>query len=63
MEVADSRNLLSLLLYLVLLAFVFCTLRSRKDCCEVGAGFVLCVVPFLPSSGLLFRVGFVVAER
>jgi hypothetical protein len=62
-EVADPRNLWSILLFVTLLSLTVHSLRNEKNCFEVGSGLVLCVVPFLPSSGLLFRVGFVIAER
>ena len=62
-ELTDVRNSLSLCLYLGLVLVVLHVLRCKEDRIEVGAGVSLMVLPFLPASGALFRVGFVVAER
>ena len=62
-ELTDVRNTWSLALYLGLALVVMHVLRSREDRIEVGAGLALMVLPFLPASGVVFRVGFVVAER
>ena len=59
----DSRNVLSLVLYTGLVMLIIHILRSRRDRVPVGMGLMLLLIPFLPSSGLVFRVGFVVAER
>lgn len=62
-ELTDVCNSWSLGLYLGLVLVVLHVLRSKEDRIEVGAGMSLMVLPFLPASGALFRVGFVVAER
>lgn len=62
-ELTDVRNTWSLGLYLGLVLVALHVLRSKEDRIEVGAGLALLVLPFLPSSGVVFRVGFVVAER
>ena len=59
----NSRNVLSLVLYTGLVMLIIHILRSRRDRLPVGMGLMLLLIPFLPSSGLVFRVGFVVAER
>ena len=62
-ELTDVRNTWALGLYLGLVLIAVHVLRSKEDRLEVGAGLVLMVLPFLPASGAMFRVGFVVAER
>ena len=62
-DVMDVRNSWSLGLYLGLVLVILHVLKSKEDRKEVGAGVALMVLPFLPASGALFQVGFVVAER
>ena len=62
-ELTDVRNTWALGLYLGLVLIAVHVLRSKEDRLEVGAGLALMVLPFLPASGAMFRVGFVVAER
>ena len=62
-ELTDVHNSWSLGLYLGFLLIVLHVLRSKVDRIEVGAGVALLVLPFLPATGALFQVGFVVAER
>ncbi len=62
-SLADSANVWSLLLYVSLMALVLHTMRSKRDRILVGTGVMLLILPFLPATGLVFRVGFVVAER
>ncbi len=37
--------------------------RLLRDHFVLGMALILLVVPFLPASGVVFRVGFVLAER
>lgn len=62
-DVMDVRNSWSLGLYVGLALVILHVLKSKEDRKEVGAGVALMVLPFLPASGALFQVGFVVAER
>lgn len=62
-SLGDSRNVWSIVLYCTIVAMVICTLKSRQDQFVIGLGTSLLVIPFLPSTGILLRVGFVIAER
>ncbi|KAI6660292.1 Transmembrane and TPR repeat-containing protein [Oopsacas minuta] len=55
----DGRNVISLLMWLLISILVY---RSVKNM-ELSCGIVAITIPFLPATNLLFRVGFVVAER
>lgn len=55
----DSRLVVLVIFYCVL-AMVMKNYRSNIPAIS---GLVLCTVPYLPASGLLVRVGFVIAER
>nr|XP_033809118.1 protein O-mannosyl-transferase TMTC1 [Geotrypetes seraphini] len=61
----DTRNLASLLLFLVkMLLCLHCLMASKKmEHKEILVGLLFLVLPFIPASNLFFRVGFVVAER
>ncbi|XP_065917922.1 protein O-mannosyl-transferase TMTC4-like [Dysidea avara] len=61
----DIRNVASLSLYLtfVLLAGLVLKARNSEERLQVGISFGMLIVPFIPSAGIIFRVGFVVAER
>lgn len=50
-------------MYVSLLLLIIHTLRSKRDRLPVGMALMLLLLPFLPASGVVFRVGFVVAER
>jgi len=47
----------------VLIDVVFPFIKSSEERLQVGFSFGLLIVPFIPSTGIIFRVGFVVAER
>lgn len=65
-SIYDARNCGTLLLYIVLVAFLVAGLvaklqqRSRAELLVAAA---MMVVPFIPASGLFMEVGFVLAER
>eukprot|EP00117_Sycon_ciliatum_P049950 scpid55659/ scgid35334/ Transmembrane and TPR repeat-containing protein 3 len=63
----DWRNCASLALYAMLLVYGLGALRqllaSPRAGWQPALGLALLVLPFAPSTGALFRVGFVVAER
>lgn len=64
-SLTDPRNLWSVLLYLgltVLLLHLLLTSSSR-DRTAAGMGVAVLLLCFLPASGIVFRVGFVIAER
>ncbi|XP_019850995.1 PREDICTED: transmembrane and TPR repeat-containing protein 1-like [Amphimedon queenslandica] len=56
----DVRNIWSLILYIVLGLLIISTLRGDT---VVGIGMSFLLIPFLPSAGIIFKVGFVIAER
>ncbi|XP_064594778.1 protein O-mannosyl-transferase TMTC1-like [Liolophura sinensis] len=58
---ADTRNILTVSMYLGIL-FVGCAVSKRREG-PIAVGLLFLCVPFVPASNLLFRVGFVVAER
>ena len=60
---SDVKNIWSLILYCSLAALIFHTLCSKRDRFQLGMGLSLLLLPYFPASGLLFRVGFVIAER
>lgn len=78
-SLSDTRNLFSLALYASLLILLLHTLCSKRyvqlhglaphspslfrDRMTVGMAMSLLLLPFLPASGILLRVGFVIAER
>ena len=62
-SLADWRNVWSILLYSGIGTVATHALFSRRDRIVAGMGLALVVLPFLPASGLIFRVGFVIAER
>ena len=45
------------------MALIVHALRSKRDRAQLGMGLSLLLLPYFPASGLLFRVGFVIAER
>ena len=60
---ADPRQLLTITTFITLAALT-CTALCRHGNSHAPLwGVLLLVVPFLPASNLLIRVGFVVAER
>lgn len=64
-SVSDLRILAVVALWLVLGGLVFVALKGsvERDQRCLSMGLALIVVPFLPATNLLFRVGFVIAER
>jgi tetratricopeptide (TPR) repeat protein len=62
-SLSDTRNLYSLALYATLLLLLLHTLCSKRDRMAVGMAMALLLLPFLPASGILLQVGFVIAER
>jgi hypothetical protein len=64
-SLADPRNAWSLLLYaaiLVLLAHLLFS-RNNRHLMPAGMGVALLFLSFFPATGIVFRVGFVIAER
>lgn len=61
--ITDSRNLWSLLLYSAIAVLAVHICRSKHDRMTTGMGCALAVLSFAPASGIVFRVGFVIAER
>ncbi|XP_065837876.1 protein O-mannosyl-transferase TMTC3-like [Oscarella lobularis] len=61
----DAYNLASLFLYLTIAVFAVYVLLcpKRSDRVAVGLGLAFLVLPFVPAMGIVFQVGFVVAER
>ena len=63
-SLADPRNVLTAASFLTLVGLVWTAVLGRhKESHAPLWGVLLVVVPFLPASNLLVRVGFVVAER
>lgn len=62
-SIADPRNIWATLLYSAVGLLVVRVLRSDRDLMSTGMGVALTMLTFLPASGLIFRVGFVIAER
>ncbi|XP_069103481.1 protein O-mannosyl-transferase TMTC4-like isoform X1 [Argopecten irradians] len=64
-SLADPRVLAVIVFWLVLGGLLFTALNGAMDhekrCLSMGLALI--VVPFLPATNLLFRVGFVIAER
>ena len=56
----DARNVLSCAMWLFLAILVW---RGVNTDVKIMAALVAVCVPFLPATNLLFRVGFVLAER
>ena len=61
--IADSKNIWSVILYASIGILAVHVLRSKADRIPVGMGLTFLLLPFLPASGIIFRIGFVVAER
>lgn len=63
-SIADHRNLITLLFYVVLATFIVFMLRQQDS---RNRAVIMCltliILPFIPASNLFFPVGFVVAER
>ena len=62
-SIADPRNMWAALLYSSIGLLVGRVLRSNRDLMSTGMGVALTMLTFLPASGIVFRVGFVIAER
>ncbi|KAI6646012.1 Transmembrane and TPR repeat-containing protein 1 [Oopsacas minuta] len=67
-EITDERNICSLTLWVMILCVLFKLsyywIKSSDVCYKpILYSLVLLIVPFLPSSNLFLRVGFVLAER
>ena len=63
-NIFDISNVWSGILYVGVLSLTFRAVTcTRINKTPVGIGLALLLIPFLPASGLLLRVGFVVAER
>lgn len=60
---SDVKNIASLFLYISFIVLAIHTLLSKRDRLVVGMALSLLLLPFLPASGLIFQVGFVIAER
>jgi tetratricopeptide (TPR) repeat protein len=56
----DIRNMWSLILFIAIGLLI---VKALKGDVEVGMGLTLMLLPFLPSAGIVFKVGFVIAER
>ncbi len=61
----DTRNLWTLLFYIIFLLLLFRTLINsfRYGCNRLAIILSLTVFPFIPASNMFFPVGFVIAER
>ncbi|XP_062508109.1 protein O-mannosyl-transferase TMTC1-like [Corticium candelabrum] len=59
----DMKNLAPLTVYAVIAILFLNSLIKAEERFAVGMSLAFLVVPFMPSSGVVFRVGFVVAER
>lgn len=59
----DPRNACFPILFFLLSASICKGVYKREDRFPLGVSLAMIVVPFLPASGLLFKVGFVIAER
>ena len=66
-ELSDERNICSLLLWVVLICLIlrlsYSWITSNVSHNPIIYSLVLLIVPFLPSSNIFLRVGFVLAER
>lgn len=62
-SLGDTRNLATLALYATVAILTLYGLIRMKERVVVGMSLAFLVIPFVPSSGFIFRVGFVVAER
>ena len=64
-SLADMKNLAPLALYaaVAIVAIYSLTRTTANERLVVGMSLAFLVLPFVPSSGVIFRVGFVVAER
>lgn len=62
---SDPRNVWSILLYTAILVLLTHLLLSRhnKHLMPTGMGVAFLFLSFLPATGIVFRVGFVIAER
>ena len=63
MSLSDPRSVLFPTLCLVLCVLAGRSVLSRRDRLPVGLSLSLIIIPFIPASGVLFRIGFVIAER
>ncbi|CAL8077672.1 unnamed protein product [Orchesella dallaii] len=59
----DSRMLYCLIFYILLIASCTYSLWKGETRRDVVVALTFLIIPFIPASNLLFRVGFVVAER
>lgn len=78
-SISDVRNIWSLVFYAGIIALAVVTLKAdrllicrqyfthvsliHRGYSEVGIGLAFMLIPFLPSTGIIFKVGFVIAER
>ena len=66
-ELSDERNICSLLLWTVLISLIlrlsYSWMASNVSHDPIIYSLVLLIVPFIPSSNIFLRVGFVLAER
>jgi len=59
----DVRNIWSMTLYIGLVILVLHVFKSKRNRFQVGMALALLLLPFIPASGVVFKVGFVIAER
>ena len=60
----DSRNIGTIIMYIVLISILIrCALKQSESSRSALIGFVMLIVPYIPSTNLFVVVGFVTAER
>ena len=63
LSLSDPRSALFPILCLVLFVLATRSVLSRRDRLPLGLSLALIVIPFLPATGIIFRIGFIIAER
>ena len=63
LSLSDPRSVLFPTLCLVLCVLAGRSVLSRKDRLPIGLSLSLIIIPFIPATGILFRIGFIIAER
>ncbi|KAI6654814.1 Transmembrane and TPR repeat-containing protein 4-like [Oopsacas minuta] len=63
LSLSDSRNIWLPLLLLLFSALSFRCISSREDRLPLGMSIALIIIPFIPATGIIFRIGFIIAER
>ena len=63
LSLSDPRNIWLPLLLLLFAALALRCVTSREDRLPLGMAAALTIVPFIPATGIVFRIGFIIAER